>query len=263
MLAQLMNIIGPAELAPRLERVRLTTQQVLHGPGVTTPYVYFAVDALVSVMQVMRSGQVTETALIGNDGMVGAEQMMGGSGSPMRAVVQSEGHAYRLRLELLIRCLEDSIAAQELVLAYVRSLMIQTAQTVACNRHHTIEQQLCRWLLLGIDRLPGNEIKTTHERIASALGVRRESVTLVATRLRDEGAIEYCRGHIRVCNRERLHKHVCECYGVVQYESLRPLLAPPRGAAMLGDGLVSSSHRHIDDESKRHKGSALRIGRIV
>jgi len=262
MLAQLIRIIGPAELAPQLERVRLATQQVLHGPGMTTSYVYFAVDALVSVMQVMRSGQVTETALIGNDGMVGAEQMMGSSDAPMRTVVQSEGHAYRLRIERLIHWLESSIAAQELVLAYVRSLMIQTAQTVACNRHHTIEQQLCRWLLLGVDRMPGNEIKTTQERIAGALGVRRESVTLVATRLRDEGAIQYCRGRIRICDRARLHRHVCECYAVVHRESQRSLSPSSRKAPMLGNGLISSSHRHMHDGKEARKKNLLYAGRI-
>lgn len=218
LLAKLLNVIGVAEMAPKLERVRLKSGQLLHDVGVSLSHVYFATDALISLLQVMQCGEVTETALVGNDGMVGSELMMGIDRTPNRAVVQCDGLAYRLPIESFSAFLQCSVRARELVLAQARALMVQTAQTVACNRHHTLNQQFCRWMLLALDRLPSTEIRMTHEHLAQTLGVRRESVTLAATRLRDEGAIEYSRGRIHVLDRNKLEQHVCECYGIVRRE---------------------------------------------
>ncbi len=215
LLGEMLDMVGVAELAPQLERVRLRTGQVLHEPDAPMQHVYFPVSSLVSLLQVMRSGHATETAVIGNDGMLGAELMMGGGVTPNRAVVQCEGHAYRLGIELFTRLLDASPPMQQRVLAYARTLMVQTAQTAACNRHHALSQQLCRWLLLSLDRLPEDELRMTHETLANMLGVRRESVTLAASKLRDEGAITYSRGRIRVVDRKRLEVGACECYALV------------------------------------------------
>ncbi|WP_020648777.1 Crp/Fnr family transcriptional regulator [Solimonas variicoloris] len=221
LLAQVLDIVGVPVLAPQLTRVKLKTGQVLHEAGVTISYVYFPVDALISLMQVMASGETTETAIVGNDSMIGSELMMGVDRTTSRAVVQCDGTAYRLPIEVFGQELDRSPDVQRIVLASARALMVQTAQTVACNRHHALSQQLCRWLLLSVDRLPTGELHVTHEGLAHTLGVRRESVTLAASRLRDEGVIQYSRGLVRILDRHRLERDACECYRIVSAECER------------------------------------------
>jgi CRP-like cAMP-binding protein len=243
LLTKLLNVIGVAEMAPKLERVSLKKGQILHDAGVSMSHVYFATDALISLLQVMQCGEVTETALVGNDGMVGAEIMMGTDLTPNRAFVQCDGFAYRLSIESFSSYLQRSARARELVLAQVRALMVQTAQTVACNRHHTLNQQFCRWVLLALDRLPSEQIRMTHENLAKTLGVRRESVTLAATRFRDDGAIGYSRGRIHVLDRAKLEQHVCECYGIVRRECDRQAaMFDLRASSFMGFGPFFGEH---------------------
>lgn len=221
LLAKIVGISGVAELVPQLERVKLKAGQVLHEPGASLAHVYFPVSALLSLVRVMRSGQTAEMAIIGNDGMVGAELMVGDDARQTHAVVQSAGYAYRLSTEIFSRELERSQITQRIVLAYERSLMFQTTQAAACNRLHVLSQKICCWLLLSLDRLPGNELRMTQETLANLLGVRRESVTLVASRLRDQGALDYRRGSIQVLDRAKIEAASCECYGTVHRECER------------------------------------------
>lgn len=238
MLAQLLQIIGMATLAPLLSKVKLKSGQVLQEAGVTISYVYFPVDALISQLQIMANGAATETAVVGCDGMVGSELMLGVDLATSRAVVQCAGHAYRLPVDVFSQTIASWPAAQRITLAGARALMVQTAQTVACNRHHALSQQLCRWLLLGIDRLPNPEMHVTHESLGHALGVRRESVTLAASRLREAGAIQYSRGLVRIMDRRILEADACECYSIVTKECERL-----RGAAVRGEGAASVLQR--------------------
>ncbi|WP_084196955.1 Crp/Fnr family transcriptional regulator [Solimonas soli] len=238
LLAQLLRAIGVATLAPQLTKVKLKAGQVLHEAGVTISYVYFPVDALVSLLQVMANGAATEMAIVGCDGMIGSELMLGVDRTTSRAVVHCEGHAYRLSIEVFMQALQRSPTAQRMVLASARALMVQTAQTVACNRHHSLNQQLCRWLLLGVDRMPGNELRVTHENLGHALGVRRESVTLAASKLREAGAIQYSRGLVRILDRRALENEACECYRIVTSECERL-----RSAAENSDALPSVLQR--------------------
>jgi CRP-like cAMP-binding protein len=181
-------------------------------------YVYFPTDSIISLLYVMEDGASAEIAIVGNEGMVGIAIFMGGETTPSRAIVQSAGHGYRLSAKLLKQEFVRGGSLQRLLLRYTQALITQMAQTAVCNRHHSIDQQLCRWLLLSIDRLPSNDLTMTQELIANMLGVRRSGVTEAALKLQAAGLIRYSHGHIAVLDRVRLEKRVCECYAVVKRE---------------------------------------------
>jgi CRP-like cAMP-binding protein len=212
-------------LQPHLERVTLTLGQSLSESGRQMSHVYFPLDAIVSLLCVMEDGDSTEIAVVGHEGVVGISLFMGGETTPSRAVVQSAGQAYRLRGQLLKNEFYRAGAMQRMLLRYTQALLTQMAQTAVCNRHHSVDQQLCRWLLLSLDRLSGNELIMTQELIANMLGVRREGVTESAGKLQRAGLIEYRRGHITVLDRPGLEARVCECYEVVKREYDRLLVA--------------------------------------
>jgi CRP-like cAMP-binding protein len=205
-------------LRPHLELVPLELGASVYEAGGRLSSVYFPTDAIVSLLYVMENGASAEIAIVGNEGLVGIALFMGGETTPSRAVVQSAGHAFRLRAQILKREFESGGALQHLLLRYTQALITQMAQTAVCNRHHTLEQQLCRWLLLSADRLPTNEVRMTQELIANMLGVRREGVTQAAGALQDAGLIRYRRGHITILDRGGLEERVCECYAVVKRE---------------------------------------------
>jgi CRP-like cAMP-binding protein len=205
-------------LRPNLELVPLKLGASIYEAGGKQAYVYFPTNAIVSLLYVMKDGASAEIAVVGNEGIVGIALFMGGETTPSRAVVQSAGHAHRLSSKLLKREFESGGALQHLLLRYTQALITQMAQTAVCNRHHSIEQQLCRWLLLSADRLPTNELTMTQELIANMLGVRREGVTAAAGKLQDAGLIHYSRGRITILDRPKLEKRVCECYVVVKKE---------------------------------------------
>lgn len=217
----------PAEvqerLFPYLECVSLLLGQVVYESGDAMRYVYFPTDAIVSLLYVMESGASAEISVVGNEGLVGIAVFMGGESTPSRAIVQSAGSAYRLPGQRLKDEFNRHGAMLMLMLHYTQALITQMAQTAVCNRHHTIDQQLCRWLLLSLDRLPDNRLTMTQELIANMLGVRREGVTEAAGKLQKLGIIEYCRGHITVRDRARLEQICCECYAVVKKETDRLL----------------------------------------
>ena len=218
-------------LFPDLELVSLPLGQVLYESGDTLRHVYFPTDSIVSLLYVMENGASAEISVAGNEGLIGIALFMGGESTPSRAVVQSAGYAYRL----LGQQIKDEFNRHGdmllLMLRYTQSLITQMAQTAVCNRHHSIDQQLCRWLLLSLDRLHGNKLTMTQELIADMLGVRREGVTHAAGRLQKQGVIEYRGGHITVLDRARLEKLSCECYAVVKKETDRLLhYLPPRFA---------------------------------
>jgi len=212
---------------PQLELVPLALGQVLHECGSDIGYAYFPIQGIVSKLYVMENGSSAEIAVVGHEGIVGIALFMGGGTMPHRAVVQSAGYAYRLRGRLLRDEFNRNGALLHLLLRYTQALITQMAQTAVCNRHHSIDQQLCRWLLLSLDRLSGNELIMTQELIANMLGVRREGVTEAARKLQAAGLIEYHRGHIIMLDRPGLERRVCECYQVVKMEFDR-LLAPAR-----------------------------------
>jgi CRP-like cAMP-binding protein len=205
-------------LQPNLELVPLKLGAAVYEAGGKQPYVYFPTNSIVSLLYVMKDGASAEIAVVGNEGLVGISLFMGGETTPSRAVVQSAGEALRLRSKLLKQEFEFGGALQHLLLRYTQALITQMAQTAVCNRHHSIEQQLCRWLLLSADRLPTNELTMTQELIANMLGVRREGVTEAAGKLQDAGLIHYSRGHITIVDRLKLERCVCECYAVVKHE---------------------------------------------
>jgi CRP-like cAMP-binding protein len=211
-------------LQPFLEGVPLPLGMVVYESGGEQRYVYFPTSCIVSLLYVLADGSSAEIAVTGNEGLVGISLFMGGETTPSRAVVQSAGHGYRLKGEVLRKEFESGGALQHLLLRFTQALITQTTQTAVCNRHHAVDQQLCRWLLLSLDRLPGNELVMTQELIANMLGVRREGVTEAAGKLQDEGLIRYSRGHITVLDREQLEARVCECYAVVkrEYDRLLP-----------------------------------------
>lgn len=212
-----------ARMAPHLELFPLTLGAALYESGSQQQYVYFPTASIVSLLYVMQDGSSAEIAVVGNEGVVGIALFMGGETTPSRAVVQSAGYAYRLRASLLKKEFERGGPLQYLLLRYTQALITQMAQTAVCNRHHSVEQQLCRWLLLSLDRLPTNELTMTQELIANMLGVRREGVTEAAGRLQAAGLIQYSRGKIVVLDRPKLEARVCECYAVVKRESDRLL----------------------------------------
>jgi CRP-like cAMP-binding protein len=207
----------------RLQSVELRLGQVLYEPGATLGHVYFPATAIVSLLYVMENGAAAEVALVGNDGIVGVPLFMGGGSTTSRAVVQSAGSAFRLRAQELMDEFNRNGPALHLLLRYTQALITQMAQTAVCNRHHTVDQQLCRWLLLTLDRIEGADLVLTQELIANTLGVRREGVTEAAARLQRDGLIRYARGHITVLDRAGLEHRACECYEVVRREYSRLL----------------------------------------
>jgi len=216
-------------LLPSLEGVPLPLGMVLYESGGTQGYVYFPTDSIVSLLYVLADGASAEIAVTGFEGLVGIALFMGGETTPSRAVVQSAGHGYRLRASVCRTQFDANPELQHLLLRFTQALITQMTQTAVCNRHHSIDQQLCRWLLLSLDRLKGDHLTMTQELIANMLGVRREGVTEAASRLQADGLIDYRRGHIHVTDRNRLEARVCECYGVVKREYDR-LLPSPRTA---------------------------------
>jgi CRP-like cAMP-binding protein len=192
--------------------------EVVCEPGIAMRHVYFPTTCIVSLLYVMEDGASAEIAVVGNEGIVGISVFMGGETTTSRAVVQSAGHAYRLEGQLLKDAFFRAGPMQLLLLRYTQALLTQMAQTAVCNRHHTVDQQLCRWLLLSLDRLPSNELTMTQELIANMLGVRREGVTEAAGNLQRAGLIHYSRGRITVLDRPGLEARVCECYLVVKKE---------------------------------------------
>jgi CRP-like cAMP-binding protein len=215
-------------LLPSLERVQLPLGMVLYESGGAQGYVYFPTSSIVSLLYVLADGASAEIAVTGSEGLVGIALFMGGETTPSRAVVQSAGEGYRLRASVLKKEFEAGSALQHLLLRYTQALITQMAQTAVCNRHHSVDKQLCRWLLLSLDRLPSSELVMTQELIANMLGVRREGVTEAAGKLQAEGLIHYSRGHITVLDRPKLEARVCECYAVVkkEYDRLLPEALP-------------------------------------
>lgn len=207
-----------ARLEPHLERVTLPLGKSLCESGGVMQHVYFPLDAIVSLLCVMENGASTEIAVVGNEGIVGVSLFMGGETTPSRAIVQSAGDAYRLKGQHIKDEFYRAGIMQRLLLRYTQALLTQMAQTAVCNRHHSVDQQLCRWLLLSLDRLPGDKLVMTQELIANMLGVRREGVTESAGKLQRAELISYHRGHITVLDRRGLEERVCECYGVVKRE---------------------------------------------
>ncbi|MFD1123383.1 Crp/Fnr family transcriptional regulator [Methylophilus flavus] len=205
-------------IQPMLEHVHMPLGHTLYESGGQLQHVYFPTTSIVSLLYVLESGASAEIAVVGNEGVLGISLFMGGETTPSRAVVQSAGYGYRMKSNLLKLEFNRSGAMMHLLLRYTQALITQMTQTAVCNRHHSIEQQLCRWLLLSLDRLPANDLHMTQELIANMLGVRREGVTEAAGKLQRAGMIEYSRGHIRVLNRPKLEKTVCECYKVVKTE---------------------------------------------
>ena len=210
-------------ILPHLELVPLALGQYLYEPGTQMQHVYFPTTAIVSLHYVMESGASAEIAGVGNEGMLGVSLFMGGDTTPSSAVVQTGGHAYRMAGRLIKDEFNRGGIVQRLLLRYSQALITQMSQTAACNRHHSIEQQLCRWMLSTVDRLPAGELVMTQELIASMLGVRREGITEAAGNLQRAGIIRYRRGHIAVTQRSGLEAHSCECYAVVRKELARLL----------------------------------------
>ena len=212
---------------PQLEWVAMPLGQVLHESGATLNHVYFPTTAIVSLLYVMENGASAEIAVVGHEGVAGVSLFMGGGSTPSRAVVQSAGEGFRLKSQALKEEFNQAGPVMHLLLRYTQALITQMAQTAVCNRHHTLDQQLCRWLLLSMDRLDGNELVMTQELIANMLGVRREGVTDGALKLQKQGLIRYARGHITALDRPGLEARSCECYAVVKKEYDRLLPARP------------------------------------
>ena len=226
---KLLEALSAAErerLRPNLEPADLPLGDVVYESGRPLHHVYFPTDSIVSLLYVLESGASAEIAVVGNEGVVGISLFMGGESTPSRAVVQSAGRALRLPAKAMQAEFKRGGAMQHLLLRYTQTLITQMAQTAVCNRHHSVDQQLCRWLLLSIDRLASPEIKMTQELIANMLGVRREGVTEAAGKLQKLGVIRYSRGQITVLDREKMEQLCCECYAVVRKETDRLLIRP-------------------------------------
>ena len=211
-------------LLPNLELVKMPLGQVLYESGVMLSHVYFPTTAIVSLLHVLENGASAEIAVVGNEGIVGISLFMGGESTPSRAVVQSAGSGFRLRAQVMKDEFQRAGPVMHVLLRYTQALITQMAQTAVCNRHHSLDQQLCRWLLLSLDRIQSNELAMTQDLIANMLGVRREGVTVAALKLQAAGLIRYARGHITVLNRDGIEKRACECYAVVkkEYDRLLP-----------------------------------------
>jgi len=210
-------------LQPYLELTKMPLGKVLYESGDVMSYVYFPVDCIVSLLYVMQNGASAEISVIGKEGFVGISLFMGGESTPSRALVQSAGQAYRLPSQRFKDAFKHHAEMLHLMLRYTQALLTQMAQTAVCNRHHSIDQQLCRWLLLSLDRLPSNKLTMTQELIANMLGVRREGVTEAAGKLQQQNVITYSRGKITVLDRPKLEELCCECYSVVKKETDRLL----------------------------------------
>lgn len=218
-------------LAAALEFVDLPLGQTLYEPGARQPYVYFPTTTIISLIYIMEDGSAAEIAVVGHEGLLGISLFMGGGTTPSRAIVQSTGGAYRLPSQVLQGEFDRAGALMHLLLRYTQALITQMGQTAVCNRHHSVDKQLCRWLLMSLDRLEKPELTMTQELIANMLGVRREGVTEAAGKLQGAGIISYTRGHITVLDRPKLERRVCECYRVVkkEYDRLLPGTAGPPG----------------------------------
>ncbi len=217
----LLAALPPADytrLLPDLELIPMPLGWAIYESGGHMGYLYFPTTSIVSLLYVLESGASAEIAITGNEGLVGISLFMGGESTPSRAVVQSQGNGYRLKASILKKEFALGGPLQYLALRYTQALITQMSQTAVCNRHHTLDQQLCRWLLLSLDRLPGNELRMTQELISNMLGVRREGVTTAAGKLQADGLLQYSRGHIVVLDRPGLESRVCECYAVVKKE---------------------------------------------
>ena len=214
-------------IAPHLELIPMKLGDVLYESGDRLRYVYFPTTCILSLLYVMEDGASAEIAVVGNEGILGISLFMGGNTTPSRAIVQGAGHAYRLKADLFKNEFERHGPTMHVLLRYTQALITQMAQTAVCNRHHSVDQQLCRWLLLCLDRLSSNEVAMTQELIANMLGVRREGVTEAAGKLQDAGLIRYHRGRITVVDRPGLEARCCECYQVVktEFDRLLPYVA--------------------------------------
>ncbi|MBN8237624.1 Crp/Fnr family transcriptional regulator [Marinobacter hydrocarbonoclasticus] len=211
---------------PQLKLVELRLGDVIYESGQAIEFVYFPTDCIISLLYVMRNGASAEISVVGNEGMAGIAVFMGGESTLTRTIVQSQGFAYRMPSLALKNEFNNHAEVRVLMLRYTQALITQMSQTAVCNRHHTIDQQLCRWLLLSLDRLPDCQLEMTQELIANMLGVRREGVTEAAGKLQKQGVIQYHRGHISVIDRSKLEALSCECYAVVKRETNR--LFPPQ-----------------------------------
>jgi CRP-like cAMP-binding protein len=218
-----------ARLAPHLELVELTLGAVIREAGRAQDDIYFPATAIISLFYLLEDGASTEIAMIGNKGVVGIWLFLGGETTPSRAMVRSAGFAYRVPGKVLKAEFNRGGAVLQILLRYAQALLTQTSQIAVCNRYHSVEQQLCRWLLLSLDRLPGDDMSMTHELIANMLGVRREGVTEAAGNLQRAGLIQYSRGHIEVLDRPGLEKTVCECYAAIKNEYERLITDIPPG----------------------------------
>jgi CRP-like cAMP-binding protein len=223
-LFQYIPIVEWERLLPNIEPIELPLGKVLYEPGTKMSHVYFPSTAIVSLLYALENGSSAEIAIVGNEGVVGISIFMGGESTSSRAVVQSAGLGYKIRSSLLLEEFNKGGPVMHLLLRYTQALITQMAQTAVCNRHHTLDQQFCRWLLLSLDRLPSNELVMTQDLIANMLGVRREGVTEAALKVQKAGLIKYSRGHITVLDRPGLEHRTCECYQVVktEYDRLLP-----------------------------------------
>ena len=271
----LLDAIGERNaqrLLAQMELVPLPIGKVLQEPGVVARHAYFPTTCVVSLLCGMENGSSAEIAVIGNEGVVGINAIIGGDSAPNQAVVQSTGYAYRIRANILREEFQNNPELQTLLLKYMQALMTQMAQTAVCNRHHTLDQQLCRWFLNCLDRLPSNELVITQEFIAHMLGVRREGVTGAAGKLQKAGIINYRRGRITIIDREGLEEHSCECYDIVrkEYQRLLPAQAhtheavAPRKAINgwqsenIGNSGIGSGYVGVQADKKYNSGFALR-----
>lgn len=256
----------------KLELVLLSLGMVIYEPGDEMRFVYFPTDSIISLLYVMESGSSAEISVVGNDGVVGVSAFMGGGSTPSRAVVQSAGSAYRLPARYLLEEFNGSDPfLRTLMLRYTQSLITQMAQTAVCNRHHTIAQQLCRWLLLSLDRLNSNQLNMTQELIANMLGVRREGVTEAAGRLQRAGIIKYHRGKITIVDRKKLETMSCECYSVVKKEADRLASLPnipdrnrriddaPVVQTILQNGFPYPERRRQQDRRRNHQNGVPKL----
>lgn len=236
-------------LQPHLELVPMRLGEALYESGGKLSHVYFPTTAIISMLYVLENGSSAEIAIVGNEGLLGIALFMGGDTTPSRAIIQSAGYGYRLKAQLLKTEFDRAGPMLHLLLRYTQALITQMTQTAVCNRHHSVEQQLCRWLLLSLDRLPSDSIRMTQELIANMLGVRREGVTEAAGGLQRAGIVSYSRGHIKVLNRPGLERAACECYGVVKMEFDRLMAQHPAEnptvlpAAEIGDEAIYAAAR--------------------
>ena len=231
---QLLAAVPDAEWArwmPHMESVDMPLRKVLYESGSRVEHVYFPTTSIVSLLYVMEDGASAEIAVVGHEGIVGISLFMGGTSTPSRALVQSAGKGFKLRADMVLAEFNRAGPVMHLLLRYTQALITQMSQTAVCNRHHSLDQQLCRWLLLSLDRLHSKELVMTQELIANMLGVRREGVTEAAGHLQNAGLIEYRRGHITVLDRPGLEERTCECYAVVkkEYDRLLPAVSAHTG----------------------------------